>query len=450
MSPRPRLLLVEDDGELRRQLKEALFSHYEVVEAVGRAAAVALVQAERPSLVALDLGLEPSSHGTTEGLAVLEELLAIDPLIKVITMSSGDPGSALQAVQLGAYTHMHKPVHVDVLKDILQRAARLHRHDQDTLALQQTSTAGQFADIIGTSPSMQRIFKMIRRVAECDVPVLLTGESGTGKGLIAQAIHRHSRRHGGPFIAINCGAIPDNLLESELFGHEKGAFTGAHIQRKGRIESAQNGVLFLDEIGELPLPLQVKLLHVLQEQRIVRVGGREDIAVDARIIAATNRNLSQAILEGAFRKDLFYRLQVVTIAVPPLRERGEDIVLLAQKILQCASQELRKKNLGFTRKALNAIQAYDWPGNVREMENRIKRAVVMAVGPRLTSEDLELTLMGAKYEGRTLKDVREAVEKEYIHMTLNKHQWNITKAAMALGISRPTLHSLISRYSIKR
>jgi two-component system NtrC family response regulator len=291
---------------------------------------------------------------------------------------------------------------------------------------------------------------MVRRVAATDVPVLITGESGTGQTLIARAIHRSSSRNAAPFIAINCGAIPENLLESELFGHEKGAFTGAHIQRKGRIEQAQGGVLFLDEIGDLPLPLQVKLLHVLQEQRMVRVGGREEIAVDARVIAATNRDLYGSIEAGTFREDLFYRLQVVTIHVPPLRERGDDIALLAQDILQRSAKELKKALGGFTSDGIKALKAHDWPGNVRELENRIKRAAVMADGQRLTADDLELTSVASRYQGQRLKDVRHSLEKEFIRKTLAKYGGNITRTAAELGVSRPTLHNLLTKYAIDR
>jgi len=336
------------------------------------------------------------------------------------------------------------------LKVILQRATYLLELDRENQALQQEQKHEGFGDMLGISPPMQRIFTIVRRAAPSDVPVLITGESGTGKGMVARAIHRYSSRQAGPFVAINCGAIPENLLESELFGHEKGSFTGAHMQRKGRIESAYGGVLFLDEIGELPLALQVKLLHVLQEQRIVRVGGREEIAVNARIIAATNRDLSQAIQSGVFREDLFYRLQVVTIVVPPLRERGEDIVLLANKMLVQYGNELKKKITGFTPQAIKMIESHDWPGNVRELENRIKRAVVMTEGLRITPEDLEISTAGTKGGGQSLRDARESIEKEFIQRTLTKHRGNISKAAAELGISRPTLHGLLTKYSIDR
>jgi two-component system NtrC family response regulator len=268
--------------------------------------------------------------------------------------------------------------------------------------------------------------------------------------MIARAIHRLSGRQAAPFVAINCGAIPENLLESELFGHEKGAFTSAHVQRKGRIESAQGGTLFLDEIGELPLALQVKLLHFLQEQRIERVGGREEISVNVRVIAATNKNLTKAIEEGVFREDLFYRLQVVTITVPPLREREGDVVLLAETLVHVFGAELNRKIMGITPRALRMIREYDWPGNVRELENRIKRAVVMAQGSRITGEDLELENTTVRSAAKTLKEVRESVERDAIRGALAKYRGNISKTAVNLGISRPTLYELLARYGIAK
>ena len=448
---RPTVLIVDDDAEIREQLKWALAKEYIVFEAEDRATAVTIARVERPALVTLDLGLPGDVDGATEGLAALEEIVGMDRVAKVIVMTgNSDRTNAVKAVQLGAYDYVHKPVQLDVLKVILQRATYLYELDRENQALQQEERSECVGDMLGTSLPMQRIFTMVRRVAPSDVPVLITGESGTGKGMVARAIHRYSNRQAAPFVSINCGAIPENLLESELFGHEKGSFTGAHMQRKGRIESAYGGVLFLDEIGELPLALQVKLLHVLQEQLIVRVGGREEIAVNARVVAATNRDLGLAIQEGTFREDLFYRLQVVTIVVPPLRDRGQDVVLLANNMLRQYEKELRKKIAGFTPQAIKAIEGHHWPGNVRELENRIKRAVVMAEGIRITPEDLEITTVGVKGGNQSLKDARESIEKECIQRTLTKHRGNISKAATELGVSRPTLHGLLVKYSIER
>jgi two-component system NtrC family response regulator len=299
---------------------------------------------------------------------------------------------------------------------------------------------------------MQAVFATIRKVAASDVPVLVVGESGTGKELVARALHRQSRRSAAPFVAINCGAIPETLLESELFGHEKGAFTGAHVQRRGKIEVAQGGTLFLDEIGELPPPLQVKLLRFLQEYQIERLGGRQVIPVDVRVVAATNVDLQQAMVTGRFREDLYYRLGVITISLPPLRERGADILVLAQALLQRYAVESRRKVLGFSGPALNALQSHSWPGNVRELENRLKRAVLLAQGPQVTPTDLALDSPHSKYlaPGQGLREARAAFEKDLIQRVLSKHKGNISRTASALGVSRPTLHDLIAKYALER
>jgi two-component system NtrC family response regulator len=297
---------------------------------------------------------------------------------------------------------------------------------------------------------MQEVFATIRKVATTDASVLIVGESGTGKEMVAQAMHRQSQRRARPFVPINCGAIPEHLLESELFGHEKGAFTGAHMQRKGRLEMAHGGTLFLDEISELSPPLQVKLLRVLQEQQLERVGGREAIAINARVLAATNTNLEQAIAEGRFREDLYYRLGVVVLTLPPLRERAEDIPLLAEVFLRRYSAESKQKISGFSQLAVNLMQTHSWPGNVRELDNRIKRAVIMAQGPHLTPSDLGFPAKDTPYLGQTLKEARQAIEKSLIIQTLAKHNGQVTRTAAALGISRSTMHELIARYRIKR
>jgi two-component system NtrC family response regulator len=297
---------------------------------------------------------------------------------------------------------------------------------------------------------MQQVFNSIRKVATSDAPVLVLGESGTGKEMVAQAIHRRSSRKDGPFVAINCSAIPETLLESELFGHEKGSFTGAHVQRKGRIETASGGTLFLDEIGELPALLQVKLLRFLQEQCIERVGGRQPIQVDTRIVAATNVDLKKAIVDGRFREDLFYRLAVVVINLPPLRERENDVRLLANEFLRRAGAKVGKNGLAFDHEALRALISHSWPGNVRELDNRVKRAVIMADGKRLTVEDLELGELGSAPRATTLKEAREALEREMIQKMLRKHSGKIAPAAAELGVSRPTLYELMDKLGLKR
>jgi two-component system NtrC family response regulator len=446
----PALLLVDDNVELREQMKWGLKSSYEIFEADDRAAAVAMFQKEKISLVTLDLGLPPDADGATEGLSALEQLLVVNPLAKVVVITGNqDRANALRAIQLGAYDFMEKPVELDVLKTVLQRAGYLAGLERENKQLLEREATRGFPEIIGSSPIMAKVFDTIRRVAGSDISVLIVGESGTGKELVARAIHQQSHRKDGPFIAINCGAIPETLLESELFGHEKGAFTGAHLQRPGRIESAQGGTLFLDEIGEISPALQVKLLRVLQERSIERVGGRVEIPVDTRVLAATNSDLQLAMKEGRFREDLYYRLNTVTITVPPLRERGADIAMLAKVLLQRFGDEAKKKVAGFSREALLSLEQYPWPGNIRELENRIRRAVTLTDNPRIAPEDLDLPNPDENQEGLTLKTARDAVEKRVIEQTLAKTGGNITKAATILAVSRPTLHDLISRHNIK-
>ena len=448
--PLPSLLLVDDNLELREQMKWGLQSSYVIFEAGNRSTAVDILQREKISLVTLDLGLPPDAEGVTEGLAVLEHILSVNPLVKVVVITGNqDRANALQAIKLGAYDFMEKPVDLEVLKIVLQRAVYLAGLEKENQKLLEQEQTRGFPEIIGTSPVMAKVFDTIRRVAGSDISVLIVGESGTGKELVARAIHRQSHRKEGPFIAINCGAIPETLLESELFGHEKGAFTGAHLQRRGRIESAQGGTLFLDEIGEISPALQVKLLRVLQERSIERVGGRVEIPVDTRVLAATNMDLQLAMKDGRFREDLYYRLNTVTITVPPLRERGADIVMLAKSLLQRFSEEAKKKISGFTREALMSLEQYHWPGNIRELENRIRRAVTLTDNPRIAPEDLDLAEPDESQDGLTLKEARDTVERRVIEQTLGKTGGNITKAAMILGVSRPTLHDLISRHAIK-
>lgn len=448
--PLPSVLLVDDDPEIREQLRWGLKAHYTVFEATNREQAIEIFQQEPIALVILDLGLPPDSNGVTEGLETLEALLSHDRRAKVVVLTGNhERANAMKAVQLGAYDFIEKPVQIEVLKVILQRAAYLYQIETEYQALVERDRRQGFQEMIGASPPMLKVFDLVRRVAESDIPVLIVGESGTGKELVARAIHRHSARRDGPFVAINCGAIPETLLESELFGHEKGAFTGAHLQRRGRFELAQGGTLFLDEVGEMSTALQVKLLRVLQDHCIERVGGRVEIPVDTRVLAATNTDLWQALKEGRFREDLYYRLNTVTIAMPPLRERGDDILLLAQSLLQRYAEEAGRKITGFTREAISAMERYDWPGNVRELENRIRRAVTLSDNVRLTPEDLDLDNVGHVRVGMTLKEAREAVERQVIEKTLKKTNGNISKAATLLGVSRPTLHDLLGRYQIK-
>jgi two-component system NtrC family response regulator len=405
-----------------------------------------------PQIMLLDLGLPPDTDGASEGLAVLRETLQIDPLVKVIVLTgNSDRANAMAAIQGGGYDFIEKPVQLDVLKIVLQRAAYLSNLEQENRSLQQEAEQKEFAGLLGNCQPMQQVYRHIRLVGSSDVPILITGESGTGKELVARAIHDQSVRSREAFVAINCGAIPDTLLESELFGYEKGAFTGAVQQRKGRMESAQGGTLFLDEIGDVPLALQVKLLRFLQNHEIQRLGGKETIVVDARILAATNIDLQKAMNEGRFREDLYYRLCVVTIDVPPLRERGSDISLLARTFLMKFGDELKKPLKGFTPQAIDALTTHAWPGNVRELENRIKRAVVMAEGWYITPDNLELqTAVSPPRDASTLKASRDHREKELVRLAMEKAEGNVTRAASYLGVSRPTLYQLLARYGLKR
>jgi len=448
---KPKLLIVEDDEAIRTPMKWVLSEDYEILLAEDRVTAMDLFKRETPSVVTLDLGLPPYPSEVREGFAALNEMLSHDGFAKIIVITGqGEKDHALKAIGQGAYDFLCKPTQIDELKVVLQRAFYVSQLERENRELQLQSNGEPFAAMLGASPEIQEVFASIRKVATTEVPVLITGESGTGKELVAKAIHQLGTRKTSPFVVINCSAIPEALLESELFGHEKGAFTGAHIQRKGRFETAQGGTLFLDEIGELPLSLQVKLLRFLQEQRIERVGGREEIFVDVRIMAATNRDLMESIREGRFREDLYYRLGVVTIALPPLREREGDIMLLATSFSPKYSTENKKKIKGFTAEAIRALETYHWPGNVRELENRIKRAVIMAEGSKITPQDLELAPQHAGYEGRGLKEAREGFEKDFILRVLSRNKGNLTKAAEELRIHRSTLYELMEKLGIKR
>lgn len=447
----PSLLLVDDSQDIREQLKWGLKPFYRIFEADNREQAVEALQREKVGLVTLDLGLPPDAEGASEGLKALEQLIGMNSHVKVVVITGNqDRANALKAVELGAYDFLDKPVDLDVLKTVLQRAGYLSGLEEENHRLVEREEKRGFPEIIGASPVIAKVFDTIRRVASSDISILIVGESGTGKELVARAIHQQSHRKDGPFIAINCGAIPETLLESELFGHEKGAFTGAHIQRPGRIETSEGGTLFLDEIGEISPALQVKLLRVLQERCIERVGGRVEIPVDTRVLAATNSNLQMAMKEGRFREDLYYRLNTVTIPVPPLRDRGADITMLAKVLLQRFGEEAKKKISGFSREALLSLEQYHWPGNVRELENRIRRAVTLSDEPRIVPGDLDLDEPKDVKAGLTLKEARDEVEKRVIEQTLAKTGGNITKAAIILSVSRPTLHDLISRHDIKK
>jgi two-component system NtrC family response regulator len=432
-------------------MKWALAQDYEILLAHDRPSALEQFRASHPAVVLLDLGLPPHPANPEEGLAALSELLTLDVATKVVIVSGqGEKENALRAIGSGAYDFLGKPVDVEELKLLLKRCFHVAHLEKEYRAMQRLMQGQGFEGMIGTSTRMQNAFDSIRKVATADAPVLILGESGTGKELAAQAIHRKSNRKDGPFIAINCSAIPESLLESELFGHEKGAFTGAHAQVKGRIETANGGTLFLDEIGEIPLPIQVKLLRFLQQKTIERVGGRAEITIDARVVAATNADLKKGMVDGSFREDLFYRLAVIQIVLPPLRARETDIHVLAQAFLQRFAAMNNKSGLVFGQEALRAINQHKWPGNVRELENRVRRAVIMAEGKRLTVGDLELADVLAAPQTSTLKDAREALERDIIQQSLRKHSGKITPVAAELGISRPTLYELMDKLGIVR
>jgi len=446
---KPKLLIVDDDESLCTQLKWALAQDYEVFLATDRARALQVLRREHPAVVTLDLGLPPQAGDVQEGFRALADMLAWDGLLKVIIITGRtEQEHARQGVGQGAYDFLCKPIAMDEFRVILRRAFHVSQLEREHRELHQERGNTAPAGILGTSPQMQEVFAVMRKVAPTDLPVLISGESGTGKEVVARAIHQQSARHAGPFVAINCGAIPEHLVESELFGHEKGAFTGAHMQRQGRIEAAQGGTLLLDEIGELSLPLQVKLLRFLQDHRLERVGGRAALAIDTRVMAATNSDLCRAMSEGRFREDLYYRLAVVHLALPPLRQRAGDILLLARAFLPRYAAAHQKRTAGFTPQALQALETHSWPGNVRELENRIKRAVVMAQGRHITPVDLDLPTPDTRYAYRSLREARETLERELVQQALARHHGKITQAAAELGVSRPTLYELIEKLRI--
>ncbi len=453
-----KLVIVDDNLEIRNQLRWGLAKDYEVFVAGDRLEALSLIKKHAPKVITLDLGLSPDERGCEEGFRCLEEILRRAPLAKVIMITgNGERENALRAVQYGAYDYYSKPIDLNELRVILKRAFHLTAIEKENSRLLDSIDQHGLSPggIIGTSPSMLEVFSLIRKVAASEVAVLITGESGTGKELVARAIHELSPRKPKELIAINCGAIPENLLESELFGYEKGAFTGAQTRVLGKVEYANKGTLFLDEIGELPLNLQVKMLRFLQEKKIQRVGGRDDIPVDARIIAATNRDIIKETLAGSFREDLYYRISVIHIKLPPLRNRGEDIMLLANFFLRRCGKEFGKKTRKFSPDSTRLLESYDWPGNVRELENKVQRAVIMSDNIIIEPEDLDFSLKTVKegihsFANLTLKDAREMVEREMILTAIEKQRNNMVKAAEELGISRPTLYDLVKKHNIAK
>jgi two-component system NtrC family response regulator len=442
------LLIVDDDAGLLRQLRWA-FSDHKVYSAGTRQEAIDLVKTEAIPVAILDLGLPPDPDGASEGLATLSEILAAAPATKVIIATGNETREhALRAIALGAYDFYQKPIDVDVLQLIVSRAQHMFELEAENRRLSEAAPASPVDGIIASSAEMLRVLRNVEKIAPTDVTVLLLGESGTGKELLAHAIHRMSGRAHGPFVPINCAAIPETLLESELFGHEKGAFTGAVRLNVGKMESADRGTLFLDEIGDVPLAMQVKLLRFLQDQIVERVGGRKPIQVDVRIICATNQDLDRMMAEGRFREDLYYRLNEVAIRVPPLRERLGDAVFLASFFLRRCAAEYDRPVRGFGPGALAALKDHAWPGNVRELENRVKRAVVMADGPLLSPNDLGLSTPDEEPQSLLIRAARARAEREVLQLALAQAGANLSKAAKLLGISRPTLYDLMQQHQI--
>jgi two-component system, NtrC family, response regulator len=443
------LLVIEDDEGLQRQLKWA-YEGYEVVCAGDRQSAIEVLRAHEPAVVTLDLGLPPDPDGTEEGFATLEEILRLKPDTKVIVASGhGARESALKAIAMGAYDFYKKPVDIDDLGLIVARAFHLHEIEEENRRLESGSAATVLGSVVTAAPEMMKVAKTIERVASADVSVMLLGASGTGKELLARAVHEKSARK-GDFIAINCAAIPENLLEAELFGYERGAFTGAVKSNVGKIELAQGGTLFLDEVGDIPLPLQVKLLRFLQERVIERIGGRQPIAVDTRIVCATHQDLEAMIADGRFREDLYYRLAEIVVKIPSLAERAGDAALLARHFVNRFGRELNQSVQSLSPDAIAAIDAYAWPGNVRELENRIKRAVIMAEGKSVTAADLDLGLKGdGEPQPINLRAAREVADRKAIRQAMSRSDNNISGAAKLLGVSRPTLYDLLKQYRLQ-
>ena len=443
------LLIVEDDPGLRSQLRWS-FDQYKVHVAEDRESAITAMKRHEPAVVTLDLGLPPDSGGVSEGFALLKEILSIDPQTKVIVLTgNGDTINPVKAIGQGAYDFYQKPVDAEILSFVVERAFRLHALEQENRKLSRLHISNPLDGIIAASPEMHEVCRMVERLAPTDMTVLVLGESGTGKELIARALHALSPRAKKPFIAVNAAAIPENLLESELFGYEKGAFTGATQQVKGKFELADGGTFLLDEIGDIPLSLQPKLLRMLQERVIERIGGRQEFKVDVRLICATHQDIPKLIEEGRFRSDLYFRINETIITIPPVRERTGDIPILARAFMDKYAKQMRRNLLGFTEEALAALEVYHWPGNVRELEHRIKRAVVMATGPLIDAKDVELAPGNGVRRLKTLREAREAAERQAICSVMSEVGENVTKAAELLEVTRPTLYALLSKFNLK-
>ncbi len=443
-----KLLVVEDDPGLQSQIKWC-FENFDVLLASDRKSAIEQVRKNKPAVVTLDLGLPPHEDNPSEGFATLEQILEIDPHIKIIVVTGQEEReNAVKAIGLGAYDFYSKPFEAEIISLIVNRAFRLLALEEDNLRLQATSVHEPFDGVIACSPQMQSVCKAVEKVAPSDATVLLLGESGTGKELCARGLHTLGANSAGHYVAINCAAIPETLLESELFGYEKGAFTGANKQTIGKIEYADGGTLFLDEMGDLPFSLQAKLLRFLQERVVERVGGHAPIPVNVRVVCATHQNLREKIEKGEFREDLFYRISEIPLEIPPLREREGDILILARFFFDKFNEDHGRKLRGFTKDALSSMEAYSWPGNVRELQNRIKRAVIMTDGKQISSMDLELDKTASETMNFNLRDIREKVERQAVLRALSHVNGKVAPAAELLGVSRPTLYDLIKKLNI--
>ncbi|MEC7727172.1 MAG: PEP-CTERM-box response regulator transcription factor [Pseudomonadota bacterium] len=446
-----RLLIVEDDPGLQSQMRWCFSDALEVAVASDRESALASLRRIEPEVVTLDLGLPPDPGGASEGFQLLEDILRLSPMTKVIVVTGReDKENAVKAIGMGAADFYQKPLDADILTFVVNRAFRIAELERENRDLAQQHNGANIKGIVAASPEMLAICRTLEKVAPTDVTTLITGETGTGKELLARALHDLSPRSQRPFAAINCAAIPENLLESELFGFEKGSFTGATQSKKGKIESANGGTLFLDEIGDMPMALQAKLLRFLQERVVDRVGSIKPIPVDVRVVCATHRDVRQLIERGDFREDLYYRISEITLDVPAVREREGDALVIAQSLLKSLGKTMERPNLAFSEDAINAIEAHSWPGNVREMINKIKRAIIMSSGKRVTAEDLELTCEAPVGNSQlNLRQVRENAERNAIIRALRSCNFNMAKASRLLGVTRPTLYNLTDKYKIE-
>ena len=446
-----RLLIVEDDPGLQSQMRWCFSEDLEVTVAADRETALTSLRRTEPDVITLDLGLPPDPGGASEGFHLLEEILRLSPQTKVIVVTGReDKDNAVKAIGMGACDFYQKPLDAEILTFVVNRAFRLAELEKENRELAQHRNGTSIKGIVAASPQMLAICRTLEKVAPTDVTTLITGETGTGKELLARALHDMSHRAAKPFAAINCAAIPENLLESELFGFEKGSFTGATQSKKGKIEHANGGTLFLDEIGDMPMPLQAKLLRFLQERVIDRVGSVSPIPVDVRVVCATHRDVRQLIDNGEFREDLYYRISEITLDVPPLRDRDGDALVIAQSLLKSLGKQMDRAGLSFTEDAICAISQYNWPGNVREMINKVKRATIMADGKRVTASDLELQQGAELHESQlNLRQVREAAERQAIMQALQSCNFNMAQASRLLGVTRPTLYNLTDKYRIE-